>query len=300
MHIHRSTVIDAPKDLILQTLSDFHTWPHWSPWLIAEPDAEIEIAPDGKSYSWLGSIVGAGEMSVTGENTERVYMDLLFFKPYKSKAKVTFEVKEISDGCKVTWSMESKLPLLLFWMRRRMEAYIASDYDRGLSMLREYIETGKVLSKIEYLGMEDFEGIKYLGIRRQCGFEDMQKSMGPDFETLMTRLEAGNGAWFSLYHKFDRVNDRIDYTACVGVDEYPEDVPSDWIKGQLPASRVYVTRHTGSYDHMGNAWSAAMMQMRAKTFRPDRKSAAMEIYRNSPTNTAPADLITDVCFVVKS
>ena len=34
----------------------------------------------------------------------------------------------------------------LFWMRRQMELFIGMDYERGLKMLKEWIETGQILS----------------------------------------------------------------------------------------------------------------------------------------------------------
>ncbi len=299
MQVSRSISIKAPKEKVHQIIADYHSWPQWSPWLIAEPDAEVNIQPDGKHYSWLGKIVGAGEMTISEESPGSIKMDLLFLKPFKSKAKVDFVLAEDGDSTQVTWNMDSKLPFFLFWMKKKMQAYIGSDYDRGLKMLQEYAETGTVLSKIEYLGVETLPAIKYVGIHRETDFQGMQKSMGADFESLMTQLSAGNGEWFTLYHKFDMVSGAVHYTACVGVDAYPEEMESDWITAELPEQSVYITRHLGSYDHIGNAWSAAMMQMRAKTFRASKSSSPREIYRNSPQNSAPADLVSDICFVTR-
>ncbi len=300
MNISRNITIEAPIEKVRSAINDFHTWPAWSPWLIAEPNAELNIDPDGKYYSWSGKIVGAGEMRITEERENGSKMDLTFLKPWKSKAKVEFDLAEEGSATRVTWSMESSLPFFLFWMKKKMEAFIGSDYERGLNMLKEYIETGKVQSEITYEGIQSYPGLSYIGITRTLSMEEMKNTMGGDFEKLMKQLSGGNGQWFTIYHKFDMVKDVVKYTACVGVDESAEALDADVEKGVLDPCAMYVVRHRGPYDHIGNAWSAAMMSMRAKKLKAKRKTAPIEFYRNSPQNTAPADLVSDICFIVNN
>ncbi len=237
-------------------------------------------------------------MSVTAQTQDSLDMDLLFLKPYRSKAKVKFTMKPVGESTEVTWSMDSSLPIFLFWMKKKMVAFIGNDYERGLKLLKDYAETGEVHSKLDYMGIQHFDGVKYVGIERQTTFEGMQRSMGQDFEELMTSQKGGNGTWFCMYHKFDIPNQRVHYTACVGVDSIPVEMPSHWIKGEVPACEMYTVRHQGPYDYVANAWSAASMQLRAKTFKARKGAAPMEFYRNSPQKTEPYDLVSDICFVV--
>ena len=44
LNISKNIYINAPKSQVFSTLTDFNTWPQWSPWLIAEPEAKINIA----------------------------------------------------------------------------------------------------------------------------------------------------------------------------------------------------------------------------------------------------------------
>ena len=45
--------------------------------------------------------------------------------------------------------MKSQLPFFLFWMVKKMKVYIGMDYERGLKMLKDYLETGLVPSAIK-------------------------------------------------------------------------------------------------------------------------------------------------------
>lgn len=55
-------------------------------------------------------------------------------------------------------------------MKGMMAASIGMDFDRGLRMLKDYLETGEVHSKLDYPGQTNFEGFHYVGIRSQSSF----------------------------------------------------------------------------------------------------------------------------------
>jgi effector-binding domain-containing protein len=57
--------------------------------------------------------------------------------------------------------------------------------------------------------------------------------------------------------------------------------------------------HTGSYDHLGNAWSAAFQYAQGKKLKLS-KAGAYEVYRNNPHVTPPDALRTDVFLLLKS
>jgi effector-binding domain-containing protein len=303
MNISRKININAPVDKVYNVVSNFHEWQPWSPWLMAEPEAKVTINENGKSYSWNGSRVGSGEMEVTNETDTHVDYNLIFLKPWKGKAKVTFDLKPKADTTEVKWTMDSNLPFFLFFIKKQTEAFIGMDYDRGLGMLKEYVETGNIESKLEFIGQNTYDGCHYVGITTQTPFAKVGENMERDFTKLYEWAQKNNveitGEPFSQYHKFNPVKGDINYTAAIPVVDTSTTIPEGSKRGHLPKLNLHTVRHHGSYNHLGNAWSTIMMQQRNKEFKANKKIHPLEFYKNDPSETAPKDLITDVSFVLK-
>ena len=303
INVTKSIQINAPLAEVKKHISDYRNWPAWSPWLILEPEAKLDFAEDGKFYHWEGKRVGEGEMKITSENDNKISNDLTFLKPWKSKAKTHFDFNEKDNGVEVTWVMESSLPFFMFFMKKSMETYIGMDYERGLKMLKEMVETGKVSSKLEVLPQENVQETQFVGIKRDSKFSKIQEVMSVDFAKLYEVVNEGtikpNGAPFVQYHKIDFPKDYLHYTAAFPVSSIPDNLPEGVISGKLPAMKLQKIKHTGKYDYLGNPWSLGMMMIRNKEFKQDKKIAPFEIYVNDPQQTKPEELISEVAYAVK-
>ncbi|MCB0685129.1 MAG: SRPBCC family protein, partial [Saprospiraceae bacterium] len=239
MHVSKSITIDAPTHRVFSIINNFHHWSIWSPWLVAEPESQLHVREDGKFYAWEGKRVGAGEMTIIDENPETtVDYDLTFLKPWKSTAKVRFLIEPVSQKTKVTWLMDSRLPFFLFWMKKSMEAFVGMDFTRGLNMLKEYIETGKVSSELNFIGQSLYPGSKYFGITTESTISRVGADMQEDFKKIGAFLQDKGikpaHQLFSMYRKWDMVKDKVIYTAGVPVNEIPADLPSSFISGEIP------------------------------------------------------------------
>lgn len=305
MNVNRSILIDAAPEKIFPILNDLNNWEQWSPWTLAEPAAKITFARDGKYHDWDGDIIGSGNLKITSEvEHQSVMMNLQFLKPWKSKAITKFHLKKTKKGTLVHWTMESSLPLFLFWMKKQMEIFVGMDYDRGLALLKDLVESGKTNSTLEFKGLKTFHATKFIGIKTSCAFSSITENMQRDFGELMPYLMqnhqdkiSGNG--ISIYHYMNVVRDKVVYMAGHPVSEVPEDLPAQYHVGELPKFSAYTIRHTGPYHHIGNAWAAGMMHQRAEKFKPSRKLSPMEIMYNSPMNTPPDKLISEILFPIK-
>ncbi len=277
MHVSRSIRINAPVDQVFSEVRTFESWPKWSPWLIADPKCSLEIHQD--RYSWAGQVSGVGGMAISEEKqNESINYDLVFEKPFRSQAKVRMTFTEVDGGTEVAWSMDSKLPFFLFWMRKSMEAFIGSDYERGLSMLKSLVETGEVPSKLEFEGREEFAEVNGVGVRRTCSFDEMEKQMGGDFEKVRSKFPGGVG--FCVYYQWAPVKKEVTYLIGKTVDELPESVPEEMEAITIPTGDVYVVRHTGPYRFLGNGWAAGMMHGRSKQFKHSKNFPPFEIYED--------------------
>lgn len=303
LSVQKSVLIERPVKQVHDVVAHFDYWQPWSPWLIAEKDAKVTVTNQGKFYAWEGNRIGAGEMEVVKETEDKIDYKLIFLKPWKSKADVSFILKEQQGSTLVTWTMSSSLPFFLFFMKKKLEVFIGMDYERGLKMLKEYVEENEVFSKVECLGRQSYAGCKYIGISTETTMNGIGESMTKDFTTLYNfaqakGIEITNNP-FSQYHTFDLVNNKVSYTSAVPVHQLPTELPPNIKTGELPASELETVRHTGSYNHLGNAWSTIMMMKQNKEFKENKAIHPLEFYLNDPADTPERELITDVSFAVK-
>lgn len=295
--------IDAPVEKVYATIRDFRQWREWSPWLIAEPGCTVEYTKDGKGYSWAGEIVGSGEMHVVDETSPKVMQcDLNFIKPWKSHADVCFKLAERDGGTEVVWDMDSKLPSLMFFMKKMMVAMIGNDYERGLTMLKDYVETGDSKSDLSF-GSATLNAIHFIGKSSTCPTEDIGPTMEADLKRLGEWLSSEGveptGAPLSIYHKWDMVKGVASYTSAIPVASVPDNLPKDLESGNLPSMTTYAVTHMGPYRHLKNAWAAGVMHGRAKRFDQRKGIHPFEIYANDPTEVSEEEVKTVVHFPVK-
>lgn len=282
--ISKSIEIKKTTAEVYDVIRDFKTWPTWSPWFVADPDCELSLETD--QYSWNGKIAGQGLMKVIDENVPtKINYNLQFIKPWKSMAAVNFTLKEIEDGItKVTWNLDSSLPFFLFWMKNMMVNLIRMDYQRELLMLKDYIETGSVPSNINLKGNSIFEGCDFIGLRSRCNIDELENSMGDDFqkvgEMVCNKIET-TGDPLAVYHVWDLKKNEVEYSIGFPINA-ETNTPKGLIRDRIPKVDTYLIEHVGPYRHVANAWSAGIMRGRAKVFRPTKKIHPFEVYKELP------------------
>jgi effector-binding domain-containing protein len=300
-HVQRSVRINADDSKVRPAIEDFNEWPKWSPWLCMEPTARISVfgtpGQTDHGYDWDGELVGAGSMRIASVGQGKQHMDLAFLRPFKSKAKVMFEIKPIGDAqTEVTWHMDGKMPFFLFFMIGMMKAMIGMDFARGLKMLKEYVETGSVKSKIEIAGIVDVPNIHYLGVEAHCTMDEIGDSMGKTMPAVHKCVVENHietvGPPGSLYHDVDLKRQTFHYTSIVQTKSPTKLGGVE--TGTIAPCKALKVIHTGSYDHLGNAWSTAMAYQRYKKLKPLKSQCSFEFYSNDPDNTPAEDLITEI------
>lgn len=304
--VERSIVIDTNIDHVRRTLCDFKQWPIWSPWLIMESDTQLTFSEQqglvGSHYQWQGKMTGEGSLTITAIDHNEIDMDLAFIKPFKSKASVMFELHDQGSATQLTWHMKGHMPFFLFFMTKQIKALVGMDYERGLKMLKEYLETNTVSSRVEVVGIVEQAAQPYIGIRNHSDLDSIDNVMVSDFKLLekMLALHSQDKAKlaFALYHTFDIHQRHTEFTTALPIEQ-PIDVPDDFVIGTLAAQKMLKVRHTGRYDYSGNAWAAAMSYCRAEKLKINNTITGIEVYLNDPAETAPEDLVTEVLIPLK-
>jgi effector-binding domain-containing protein len=305
--IKKSIDIKKSKKDIIKFLSNYKKWEYWSPWLIMERDAKITYSgiqeKVGAGYSWEGKLVGVGNMELLYIDENSLRMKLNFKKPFKSQAAVTFSFKSKGNLTSVTWGMDSHLPFYLFCMVKSMKAYIGMDYERGLNMLKEYLETYKVSSSVTIDGVTNLKKQKYFGIESSCSIsiDDLSSVMSDSFGKLnkfqdKNKIKSKNVS-FTIYHSWDLIKKETKFITCFPY-EGEVDIPPAFVAGVIEDIKVVQVTHKGSYLHLANAWSTAFAYARANKIKTKKKPIGIEFYLN-PHTTKSENLLTEVCMPLK-
>jgi len=179
------------------------------------------------------------------------------------------------------------------------------DYERGLAMLKDSIETGSVPSKLAFSGRKAFPGGRYIGVKVQTPIAQIGESMDQSFaklkEWLKTRGIKRTGICLAIYHKWDIAKGIADYTAAVFVGDgvFHGGLPEGFVSGAIPACEAETVRHTGPYRYLGNAWSAAMARAKGLKWPCDKNIDDFEIYENEAGKVRDNDLVTTIYIPVK-
>jgi len=299
--------INAPASRVRETLSDFKTWPVWSPWLIMERECKVTYRGSagelGHGYDWDGKKVGAGGMTLTSLDANRMEADLLFLKPWKSKADIAFDFESVNENVThVKWHMDSSLPFFMFFMLSKMKAMIGSDYDRGLGMLKDYIEKGEVPSNTVVEGVVEVPASLYAGKSYHTTMSDISDSMGTAFpEVFKAVTDSGaqiNGVPFSIYNKMDLVKKTCQYTAAIPVVESVS-MGQGVQCSDRPVCKALKVVHTGPYRHLANGWSTGMSDMRHAKMKMDKANPPFELYISDPEDTPEDTLVTEIYMPIR-
>jgi len=176
------------------------------------------------------------------------------------------------------------------------------DFERGLLMLKDYVEDGEVHCKLDFEGFSEYPGCSYVAIRTTCKIDELGDKMTSDFTRLMDfmkdRKDLISDAAISIYHKWNPVKNLVEYSAAIPVSSIPENLPAGVITGSVSATKIHKITNEGPYRHIANAWAAQFMRDRAKKFKKNKKMDPFERYLNSPTDTPEKQLKTEICFPV--
>jgi AraC family transcriptional regulator len=108
-------------------------------------------------------------------------------------------------------------------------------------------------------------------------------------------LVGGDSQFIGICHDDPAVTppDKVRYDACVTVG--PDFQPQNDIGVQIvPGGDYAVMTHFGPYDKLGESYTWLLGQWLPRSNRALRSSPCFDVYFNTPENTEPEDLVTDL------
>jgi len=310
LNIARSIKIHKSPADVYNIIADLTQWNSWSPWIHLEPTAKTQLSGTpcviGQAQTWEGEVIGSGKMTLQQLTPgQSIAIHLEFFKPWKNTTTVYFHLEKTSlDETLVTWKMQCSIPFFMFFFKNQMTAFMVSDFDRGLKMLKEYAETGTVLSRSTYLGVKEVQGFQIVAKRASCDIADLSKVISAEFQKMMELVNKNEltppQVALSLTHKFDVLKGECEHSTAYQykLDEHVK-VPSGYYLLRVQNHKAIAVEHLGSYRHLGNPWGMAMTYLRGKKFKARKDTTMYEVYVTNPVKTSEKDTITQIFIPIK-
>lgn len=142
-YLERSTVINAPSEMVFPHVNNLSKNEAWSPWsqdeTLKTTYGEI-VEGLGATSSWTSENSGSGSMRIS-ESTPytSITTDLDFGEMGTAIAKWHFEA--VQEGTKATWNISGKAPNLIgkFFVAM-IESSLGPQYEKGLANLKALVE----------------------------------------------------------------------------------------------------------------------------------------------------------------
>ncbi len=302
-HVERSIDINQPVELVFEQVVDLNNFEQWSPWNELEPSAysPVEGMGVGSVSRWDGDTVGKGALTVTGiTEYESLTQSLKFEEPYEGEAEITFTFVKNDDGTiKVTWSTVGQLgyPIQKFF-KPMIESELAQSFDEGLAKLKIRCEAIKDFIKIE---VTNFPGGKYYAISDKGHVSEIEGKMNNIFPELYEFIGRSglqmSGLPLAINNEWSTELMIWDFTVCIPVNDNSV-TPTGRIKAlELAPTRVAKAVHVGPYDSTEKTYMAIEAYIKKRGLEIAGKS--MEEYVNSPQDTPPNELITNIYYPIK-
>lgn len=144
--IEKSAIIKRPCAFVMDKVADFHNHIQWNPWQPIDTRNEDKITGlakrPGHKYSWKGTKIGTGSLTLRDIDDKHIHFDLEFIKPVKTIARDNWLFEEWgNDETKVTWQNSGTLPYpigrLIGYM---LHKNLTRQFTQGLKNLKKYCE----------------------------------------------------------------------------------------------------------------------------------------------------------------
>jgi effector-binding domain-containing protein len=314
MSATRSTVINAPKEVVWKNVTMFSNMSKWSPWAKLDPNMQTTLEGTdgtvGAKQSWSGNKdVGVGSQTIAAlDPMNRVETKLYFKEPMEGHADASIALSDTAGGVKVTWAFSSSMarPFNIIGLFIDMDAAIGKDYEEGLSNLKALCEQEAAagISKT-YRGYQVSEMMRsektYVGKRETVMFKDITVFFGNNLPKIMADVQkaglAVDGVPSGVYYTYDTVKMQTAMAAAIPVKEIKAPL-TPWETIIIPAGKALALDYYGSYDKMLPAYQAIDDYIDEAGLTP--ASIVIEEYVTGPTaEKDTAKWLTRVYYYVK-
>ena len=297
----RSLEIAAPLDSVFAAIVDFKSWPQWNPWLIHEADADIiyseNYLAEGGSYSWNGTVVGAGKLThLKITPTSSIRQQIEFLRPFRSVNQVNWEfVSRDGNCCLVSWEINGTMPFLFRFRARQMESMLGRDYELGLELLNGYLNANAPHPSFTFAGSEDLQNFSYWAIPCNGKLRQLETARKSGIATLRAAITGTNALALTLYHQFDPLAAHFQAEIALPIGDHP--TLSNYTRREFRGGRYYKMTLHGDHRFLPLGWYALSSHCRLHKIKLDPARPALEIYHNDPDELADSNQISSALYI---
>lgn len=314
--IEESKIIEAPDELLFNTINDYKTWEKWGPWMDESDDFIMEYpektSGKGASYSWKSESQGDGKVE-TREATPFSAIDqgITFITPMgESKSDIYWKFEKIEPKkTKVTWGMKGKLSFMekAFWATQdsTISQSMSPMYKRGLEKLDAYVSKKMNVYTVHVDGVTEHGGGFYMYSATASSIAAIPEKMAQMLPTVKTYMTENNlpqtGMPFTLYNEYNEEHGTAIFSTGIPTrDKVVTPKESTVLCDFLPRQKTVKTTLKGDYTNSKEAWEKAYQYITENKLMLDPKFSPFEVYRVSPiTQPNPAEWVTEIYIPVQ-
>ncbi len=301
------TVSTSPQKTF-RILTNYNSWPYWSPWINMDSEAKVNIHGMGNSiddkFNWRGPLIGEAHFQLVDQKIDKkIVLNFLQTKPFEIHSIVEFELTGTDEGTEVTWTTKGTVPFFYRFKIDQIKRVTNDDYARGLLMLKDYIEEGSVAAQVIINGPTQFNGLTFVGKRVTCDKKQLSNSMSETIEDVNNWLVANTTfpeEGVSIYNQMN-TEDSCVYTIGIRINNPKSTFPYNGaIVDSIAITKAIKVTFKGKYKHLQNAWSTAYAYAGKYKYSIDADRYPFEIYLNDPAFFPdPHDWMTEVYLPIK-
>ncbi len=302
--VERQHRYDEDKHTIFAKIRDFRSRAEWNPWLLHEPDATLTYSENttdvDAEYSWDGTVIGAGSIRRSSMVLpQRIEEILTFQRPFKSTAKVIYELQEIGGQTELTWTMHARMPFFMRFMVPKMQSMIGHDYELGLALLAGALNPTTEHPKIDFVGVKSLKDQHCLCQHFKGEMSEMQKAMEVGFPALFQhalkeKIEITAPAR-SVYYRVDVKKKYFECDMALPVSKNTD--PGEYTHKTINGGKFYEVTVMGSYNFLEAAWYTAMSHVYMIKMKHDPSRPSIEVYESDPMSVAHSNEIKTVLYI---
>ncbi|MBT8245354.1 MAG: transcription activator effector-binding protein [Winogradskyella sp.] len=309
--VERSRTINAPVEVVYNTIIDFKNWEVWNSWKEKKPEIQITLAEKtngiGGSYSWEDED-SIGKMETIDTEKNKYIAQTMQFDEFPT-SNVYWKFTSNEDGSTtVKRSINGEdLPFVFkayTTLMGGMEKLIGPYYERDFELLDQEIQKDMKRYSINVEGVTRHSGGFYLYNTTSCKMSDFKEKMTEMFPKIGGYALANNirmaGAPFVIYHKWDEVNDAVMFSCAIPTTSKMTTNESEILTGQLESFKAVKTILNGNYENLKEAWEKTMAYIESNNLETDETGPMIEAYLTDVTSHPnPADWITEIYIAIK-